>query len=212
MDISFVVQNLLTLYLIPLLHESAESARSQPTDPSCKTRTETSTEAKESTLVSTDTVRFHTLLTSHHLISPTKRRSLQKWAAELSITGFAKVGYPGVIYAEGSEYDIETFVKRIKAMQWKALRVRFEEPLSAEMRGAKTRLRLTGVETAGNEGNDRGEPTNLETEKRGWVEIEKVGEVLEIMRLSGRESFVTEMGLGIASHTDTNSGSTRSGS
>lgn len=61
----------------------------------------------------------------------------------------------------------------VKAMQWLALRVRFVEPL----------------------------PENLvpqSMEKRRWVELEKVGEVVEEMRRLGRESFVVEIGIGSA--------------
>ena len=53
---------------------------------------------------------YHALFTSHHLISPIKRRSLQQWSASLSLTGFAKVGHPGVIYCEGARAQVEEFV------------------------------------------------------------------------------------------------------
>lgn len=119
-------------------------------------------------------LRYHALLTSHHLISPTKRRNLQAWSSKLSIYGFAKVGYPGVIYCEGSQEDVEEFVGNIKAMQWLALKVRFVEPLPE---GVLTAL------------HDRG---------RSWAEFEKVGEVLQEMRRIGRESYVVEMGIGSA--------------
>ncbi|EKM61812.1 uncharacterized protein PHACADRAFT_56794, partial [Phanerochaete carnosa HHB-10118-sp] len=62
--------------------------------------------------------RYHALLTSHHLISPTKRRNMQQWSAQLHVSGFAKVGYPSVIYCEGSQDQIEQFIANIKAMQW----------------------------------------------------------------------------------------------
>lgn len=92
------------------------------------------------------------------------------WAAQLHLSGFAKVGHPGVMYAEGAREHVEEFVQNVKAMQWLALRVRFVEPL----------------------------PNNLQpaTEKR-WKEFEKVGEVVdEMKRLGGREAFVVEMGIG----------------
>ncbi|KAG1738668.1 uncharacterized protein EDB91DRAFT_1054485, partial [Suillus paluster] len=43
----------------------------------------------------------------------------------LSISGFAKVGYPGIIYTEGAQENVEEFVANVKSMQWLALRVRF---------------------------------------------------------------------------------------
>ncbi|KAF8956475.1 hypothetical protein BDZ97DRAFT_188208 [Flammula alnicola] len=118
---------------------------------------------------------FHVLFTSHHLISPNKRRSLQQWSSSLSLTGFAKVGYPGVIYAKGERASIEEFVDNVKAMQWLALKVRFVEPLPA-----------------------RGSTPAAPGEPRTWKELQKVGEVVEEMRRIGREEYIIEMGIGSA--------------
>lgn len=68
---------------------------------------------------------------------------------------------------------MEEFVGNIKAMQWLALRVRFVEPLPKDIQPQ-------------------------DAEKRRWIEMEKVGEVVEEMRRLGRESFVVEMGIGSA--------------
>jgi hypothetical protein len=116
---------------------------------------------------------YHALLTSHHLISPTKRKNLQQWSSQLRISGFAKVGYPGCIYCEGIQEDVEEFVANIKNMQWLALRVRFVEPLPETLK-------------------------TCEVNKRQWIELEKVGEVVEEMKRLDRESFVVEMGIGSA--------------
>jgi hypothetical protein len=70
---------------------------------------------------------------------------------------------------------VEEFVDSIKAMQWLALRVRFLEPLLS----------------AGAPGDRRGQ----------WAEFEKVGDVVEEMRMLGRESYVVEMGIGSAGQT-----------
>ncbi|CCM01450.1 uncharacterized protein FIBRA_03503 [Fibroporia radiculosa] len=123
--------------------------------------------------------RFHALLTSHHLISPNKRRSLQQWSGELSVTGFAKVGYPGVIYCEGERVQLQKFVANVKAMQWLALRIRFVEPLP---------------QAVGQE---------YETRRR-WVEFEKVGKVVEEMKRLKRENYVVEMGIGSTSMGSSN--------
>ena len=126
---------------------------------------------------------YHALLTSHHLVSPNKRRALQSWAHELALRGFAKVGHPGVIYAEGARGAVEAFVRRVKGMQWLALRVRFVEPVDVREEGG------------------RKEDEKLEAgerEKTRWVELEKVGEVVEEMRRMGRERYVLEMGIGSA--------------
>lgn len=81
------------------------------------------------------------------------------------------MGYPGVIYAQGSKESIEELVENVKAMQWLALKVRFVEPLE-------------GIDDGGWE------------QLRGWREFEKVGEVMEEMRRLGRGKYVLEMGIG----------------
>jgi hypothetical protein len=116
--------------------------------------------------------RYHVLFTSHHLKAPSKRRSLAAWSAEHSLAGFAKLGHPGVIYASGPQAGIERFVRDVKAMQWLALRVRFVEPLPL----------LDGTEC----------------ETHEWIELEKVGEVVDWVKKRGRERFVVEMGIGSA--------------
>ena len=141
---------------------------------------------------------YHTLFTSHHLVSPTKRRNLQKWSSELSLHGFAKVGYPGCIYAEGLQADVEDFVAYVKAMQWLALRMRFCEPLDANRyeRLAGVRLHHT---TQGGDGDCTLPPFNNNIKNATaprWVEFERVGDVVDEMRRAGREAFVIEMGFG----------------
>lgn len=124
---------------------------------------------------------YHALLTSHHLISPTKRRSMHQWSSQLAITGFAKVGYPGIIYAEGPRDAVETFVRNVKGMQWLALRVRFVEPMLG-----------SGSDVLGTT-RDQSVPGEQ------WVEVSKIGEVLEQMRMRGREALVTNLGIGAPS-------------
>jgi hypothetical protein len=113
--------------------------------------------------------RYHALLTSHHLKSPAKRRSLASWASQRALAGFAKLGHPGVIYVSGPRPGVDRFVRDVRAMQWLALRVRFVEPLPGD-----------------------------DCETPEWTELEKVGEVVEWMRARGRERFVVEMGIGSA--------------
>ena len=122
-----------------------------------------------------ETESFHVLFTSHHLISPVKRRSLQHWSTSLRLSGFAKVGHPGVIYAQGDRISVEEFVSNVKAMQWLALKVRFVEPIPV---------------TAGNEN------AKYLASTPSWKEFQKVGEVVQEMRRLGREEFVLEMGIG----------------
>lgn len=161
--------NLVSSTILPLLHEKAKSRLSN---------TILAADISSSSRSSAEPI-YHALFTSHHLVSPTKRRNMQKWASDLSIHGFAKVGYPGCIYCEGNQSDVEEFVDSVKAMQWLALRLRFIEPLESRY----GRLYIKSSRHA------------LETRRR-WIEFEKVGEIVEFMRQIERDNFVTGMGLG----------------
>ncbi|KAH7911617.1 hypothetical protein BJ138DRAFT_1006189 [Hygrophoropsis aurantiaca] len=165
-ETQFPIYELISTHLLPLLRADREKTTSAQLE---LTNAVSSRQPPEAHVVP----HYHALLTSHHLKAPSKRRSLQQWSSELSISGFAKVGYPGVIYAEGAQDNIEDFVANIKAMQWLALRVRFVEP----------------VEPTG-----RAEEISFPR----WIELEKIGEVVEEMRKRGKEQYVVEMGIGSA--------------
>lgn len=157
----YPLYQLLILYLLPLLHPTTDEESKTAESPQLKS------EIVEDV--------YHVLFTSHHLVSPTKRRNLQRWSLEYHLDGFAKVGYPGVIYAQGSKDDIEDFVENVKAMQWKALKVRFVEPL---------------------ESLSEGDASSGREFLSGWNEYEKVGQVVEVMRRIARGKYVIEMGIG----------------
>ncbi|GJE99503.1 hypothetical protein PsYK624_157670 [Phanerochaete sordida] len=162
-DSEYPLYELTSGHLLPFLHEEVQlAAQAQPAE----------LEAQPSP---TSGERYHALLTSHHLISPTKRRNMQNWSTQLNVSGFAKVGYPGIIYCEGFHDQVEQFVANIKAMQWLALRVRFVEPMPKDA-----------------------VPIAEEGGRRHWAELEKVGDVVEEMRKLGRDNYVVEMGIGSA--------------
>lgn len=156
----FPIYVLLVLHLIPVLHMERVRIGNLATP------------AIEVQLY--DAIRpdnYHALLTSHHLVSSTKRRLVQQWSSELSISGFAKIGHPGLIYAEGDKGNVDEFVRNVRAMQWLALKVRFIEPT---------------------------EPSQYNPGQR-WIEVEKIGKVLVLMRKLGRERYVTDFGIGTSS-------------
>ncbi|KAF9055644.1 hypothetical protein BJ165DRAFT_433755 [Panaeolus papilionaceus] len=167
----YPMYELLSSHLLPLLHEDAETKAA-----SIPLATDAPSDIHEREI-------YHALFSSHHLISPNKRRSLQSWSHSLSIQGFAKVGYPGVIYAQGEKESVEEFVGNVKAMQWLALRLRFMEPLPVKYSDDQERMK-SGYHAL-----------------EGWREMEKVGEVVEAMRRIGREEYVVEMGIGSAGAT-----------
>ena len=128
----------------------------------------------------------HILLTSHHLIAPSKRKDLHSLSSQLSLIGYAKTGHPGIIYAIGEYEDLVEWVREVKSWQWLALRVRIApEPCEATQLEEGTR----GKEAGARGGKGRGE----------WVEVEKVGEAVEWMRKRGREALLIQLGIGVGS-------------
>jgi len=65
----------------------------------------------------------------HHIRSPTKRRHIQEWAAELGLRGISKIGHPGVVVVDGEEGRCDEYVRRLRALRWKAMALRAEETL-----------------------------------------------------------------------------------
>lgn len=161
-DTDFPVYELLSSHLLPLLHEQLSS--SPHVIPI--TNHVSSSHPPESRPL------FHALLTSHHLISSQKRRSFKKWSEEHSLSGFAKIGYPGVIYCTGCQPDVQAFVSKVKNMQWLALHTKFIEPLPIDNKSVGSTIH------------------------RSWKEVEKIGEVVDEMRKYGREEYAYEFGIG----------------
>ncbi|KAI6012766.1 hypothetical protein F5J12DRAFT_718279 [Pisolithus orientalis] len=161
-DSEFPVYELLSLHLLPKLHEHNQNLVLP-----------TST-GPPSEIHSHQPKVFHALLTSHHLVSVTKRKLMKAWSSELHIAGFARIGYPGLIYAEGGKENVEEFVRNVKGMNWLALRVRFIEQVEPES----------------------GQAASVGD---GWVEVQRISEVLELMRKRGRESYITQHGIGNSS-------------
>lgn len=130
-------------------------------------------------------VPHHVLLTSHHLLAPSKRKDLQTLSSQLSLVGFAKTGHPGIMYAVGGRDDLVEWLREVKSWQWLALKVRIApEPLpdatAEEVEGGR------GSEQGARGGKGRGE----------WTEVEKIGEAIEWLRKRGRDRLLTDLGMG----------------
>ncbi|ORY24294.1 hypothetical protein BCR39DRAFT_561590 [Naematelia encephala] len=128
----------------------------------------------------------HVLLTSHHLLSPTKRKSLISLSSQLSLVGFSKTGHPGIMYAIGDSRDLVEWLREVKSWNWLALRVRVGvEPLSGQAQVGRGK----GKEDGARGGRGRGE----------WTELEKISEALEWMRENGSEELLLDVGMGSGS-------------
>ncbi|KAK9846111.1 hypothetical protein WJX84_010253 [Apatococcus fuscideae] len=83
----------------------------------------------------------------HHLLSSKKRRDIRHWAEELSMRGFVKCGYPGILVVEGLAPDLHEYLSRLKALPWAAFQVRLELEASEYRHGQGTLMEsLKGVE------------------------------------------------------------------
>lgn len=50
---------------------------------------------------------------SHHIIAPSKREAVMKWALALGLAGLSKIGWPGVIIVEGPESACIAYAARL---------------------------------------------------------------------------------------------------
>jgi len=106
------------------------------------------------------------LLWSHHLLATGKRKSIVSWSRELDLAGFSRPGYPGAVFVEGLEGDVDEFVKRMKALRWQALQVRAEE---------------TGTERLFFGGHERGGSGEI-VGALVVEEVESLGDIAEALR------------------------------
>jgi hypothetical protein len=67
------------------------------------------------------------LIYSHHLISKVKRADIKDLASHYELTGYMKIGWPGIIIIEGLEENCISFYDDIRGWAWKYLVVRGEQ-------------------------------------------------------------------------------------
>jgi hypothetical protein len=66
---------------------------------------------------------------------------MAQWSHELSVGGFAKIGYPGVVILEGSAENVDEFVVLLKSLHWKAIAIRGEREEAFRDEGAMNHAR-----------------------------------------------------------------------
>jgi hypothetical protein len=67
------------------------------------------------------------LIYSHHIIAKSKRSAIKQLTASYKLTGYMKIGWPGLIIIEGAEEDCQQFYDEIRSMSWQYLVVRGEQ-------------------------------------------------------------------------------------
>ncbi|GKY96928.1 RWD domain-containing protein 2B [Mayamaea pseudoterrestris] len=82
---------------------------------------------------------------SHHIISKTKRSDIIDLArSQLRLTGCMKIGWPGILFIEGSTIDCQAFYDIIRRWQWQYLveRGREQETVECDKTELKARRRF----------------------------------------------------------------------
>lgn len=69
------------------------------------------------------------LIFFHHIINPTKRECVMKWAIEYGLGGYSKIGWPGVVVVEGRETQVQEYVRALSRLRWQQITVRGEEQI-----------------------------------------------------------------------------------
>ena len=67
------------------------------------------------------------LIYSHHIISKIKRADIKRFASHYNLTGYMKIGWPGLIIIEGNEEECIAFYDEIRPWSWQYLVVRGEQ-------------------------------------------------------------------------------------
>jgi hypothetical protein len=66
------------------------------------------------------------LIYSHHIISKQKRSDMRELASHYKLTGYVKIGWPGLVILEGLDIDCNAFYDDMRRWAWKYLVVRGE--------------------------------------------------------------------------------------
>jgi hypothetical protein len=67
------------------------------------------------------------LIYSHHIIAKKKRADIKALVANYELTGYMKIGWPGLLIVEGDEEDCNQFYDVIRPWSWQYLVVRGEQ-------------------------------------------------------------------------------------
>lgn len=67
------------------------------------------------------------LIYSHHIISKIKRGDIHNLTSHYKLTGYMKIGWPGIMIVEGLDEDCNAFYDEIRPWAWKFLVVRGEQ-------------------------------------------------------------------------------------
>lgn len=173
----YPIFSLISEHFLPLLQAPLEESSLLSTWTSAPTATTVDHSADNSTQNRSGTAYqpAHILFSSHHLLAPSKRKDLHSLSHQLHLVGFAKVGYPGIIFAQGDYDDLQDFAREVKSWQWLALKLRVLEPVLNHPQ--------SGIDSA-------------KPSKGKWEEVHKVGEAVDWLKAIGKQHLLLDIGIG----------------
>ena len=97
------------------------------------------------TIPDTPKVLGRRLIYSHHIIASSKRKGIIRLANELSLGGYSKYGWPGIVVIEGAESSCIAFIDGIRKMRWQYLTVRGEQQIEIPIGSSLDEFRGFGM-------------------------------------------------------------------
>jgi hypothetical protein len=142
------------------------------------------------------------LIYSHHIISKIKRADIKALASDFQLSGYMRIGWPGLLIIEGREDDCLAFYDEIRGWNWQYLVIRGEQQDSLAVPSTSTEEQIIA--------------TNRKFDK--FQEVEDMSVVAQHCRDVGLEAlFRTSMkvydninGEDLSEQTDINSGDANS--
>jgi hypothetical protein len=93
----------------PVYANAESSTHTLNQDSSSSNSQNTNTNAQSSSSSTRAIILGRRLIYSHHIISKTKRSDMRQLAAHYKLTGYVKIGWPGIVILEGRDEDCNAF-------------------------------------------------------------------------------------------------------
>jgi hypothetical protein len=125
-------------------------------------------------------------------------------SSQLGLVGFGKVGYPGIIFAEGDVDDLEEFSREVsrrilvsnKAQSAQKLKLDRDISVDPQVKSWQwLALRLRVLEA-----DEKASRSDWEGRKGKWEELNKVGEAVDYLKKIDKEHLLLDVGIGSGGH------------
>lgn len=120
------IQNKWPVYYAETVSSDPQSTLGQDVSSSLSNSNQIANVITQSTSSSSSIILGRRLIYSHHIISKTKRADMRNLASHYKLTGYVKIGWPGIVILEGRDDDCNSFYDDMRKWAWKYLVVRGE--------------------------------------------------------------------------------------